>query len=57
MSNHSELFHKKLDDYYSDRNKKKPWNIAELTEVAAGILRAKQNSGKKPRRQYHLLSL
>ncbi|VEN56288.1 unnamed protein product, partial [Callosobruchus maculatus] len=57
MSKHSELFYKKLDDYYSDRNKKKPWNITELTEVAAEILRAKQNSGKKTRRQYHLLSL
>ncbi|VEN62999.1 unnamed protein product [Callosobruchus maculatus] len=47
MSKHSELFYKKLDDYYSDRNKKNPWNIAELTEVAAVILRAKQNSDKK----------
>ncbi|VEN46427.1 unnamed protein product [Callosobruchus maculatus] len=46
MSKHSELFYKKLDDYNSDQNKKKPWNIAELTEVAAEIL-AKQNSCKK----------
>ncbi|KAK9686696.1 hypothetical protein QE152_g36999 [Popillia japonica] len=57
MSSHSVLFYKKLDEYYSDTNKKKPWTTAELKEIAADILLAKQTSGKKTRRQYHLLSL
>lgn len=38
MSQHSVLFYKSIDEYYSNKNKKKPWTSAELNEVSEFVL-------------------
>ncbi|XP_044269708.1 KRAB-A domain-containing protein 2-like [Tribolium madens] len=58
MDSHKSLFYEKLNAYYlKNKDAKKPWNYEEIKEVAKDILLAKQTTGKKTRRQYHLLSL